>query len=115
MISKLSKLALAAVLVAGVSCSSFSWRGAGGNVDEKAMANGVKSVDQLQRDYENQRYWGFWRGVMGAHAQAINDGLHNIHMTFNRHFMNHRVDTSSGRYTYDSYGLGQSSTYDSNN
>jgi hypothetical protein len=109
MIRSISKLAVVGLLVLGVSCSSFSWRGNGGDVDSDAAAKGIKSVDELARNYENQRYWGFWQGVMGAHAQAFNDGLHNFHMSFNRSFLNHRNGTSSGRYTYDSYKVGTSS------
>ena len=114
MIRSISKLAVVGLLVLGVSCSSFSWRGNGGDVDADAQAKGIKSVESLARDYENQRYWGFWQGVFSAHGQATVDGLHNIHMSFNRNFMNHRIGTSSGRYTYDSYDVSTSNnaTYD---
>lgn len=97
MLRRVSKFALMGLLLVGLSCNTFSWKGSGGGVDLEAAALGVKDVAALEREYDTQRYWSFWRRDLGGHWDAVLSGLHNFHESFDRHFLNYDWDTPSFR------------------
>lgn len=92
-----TKLALVGVLALGASCSSFTWSGKKGNVDAEAAAKGVESVATLERKYDTERYWAFWRQDLDNHLAAIGRGLNNIHRSIDRHVFLMDFDDGSGR------------------
>ncbi len=98
MIRRLSKHAFLALLLGGVSCQSFTWTGRGGQVDPEAAARGVKDVKALEREYETQRYWAFWRRNLQGKWDSFWSGLHEIHRSVDRHVFNYDWDDPKTRY-----------------
>jgi hypothetical protein len=88
---KLRSLAwfLAALPSVAISCSSFTWKGREGVADPQAAARGIKTIDQLEEEYDSQRYWDFWRRNWDQRVGAIRRDLHEIHRGFDRHFFNY--------------------------
>jgi hypothetical protein len=83
------RVALLLVPCLAASCSSFTWKGRGGDVDNDSAALGVKSVSQLKTEYETQRYWAFWRDNWDGRVNGIRRDFQNIRRTLDRHLFNY--------------------------
>jgi hypothetical protein len=82
-------LILATLPAVAVSCRSFTWKDRGGDMDAEASARGIKSVDQLEDEYDSRRYWDFWRLNWDQRVLAVRRDLHDLHRGFDRHFFNY--------------------------
>ncbi|MAE77739.1 MAG: hypothetical protein CMJ85_12830 [Planctomycetes bacterium] len=89
MLRRFAKIALVGALLLSTGCAEFTWVGRAGGIDEEARDRGVKSVSSLERDYETQRYWAFWRHNIDGVGSALGAGLHSVHESLDRHFLNH--------------------------
>ncbi len=89
MLRRFAKTALVGALLLSAGCSQFTWVGRSGGIDAEARDRGVKSVKSLERDYETQRYWAFWRHNIAGVNDSLHAGLHRVHEGIDRHFLNH--------------------------
>ncbi len=67
-------------------------------MDPESAARGVKDVQTLERDYNTQRYWAFWRHNLQGKWDSFYNGLHEIHRSFDRHLFNYDWDDPKARY-----------------